>query len=129
MRAGLLNQPLIIQRKGYITNADGGAIADWTEFARRWGRVQPLGSAEKSQSNGSDWFGKVKITIRDFVDLEETDRIVVMEYAFGIDNILHVDEARRETICNCTQVIMPVIAHDFEAVSLLGETMLTGMRK
>lgn len=78
MQAGELDQRISFQRASEVRDDAGGSDTTWSEFARRWAKVVPMKGRERQNAQREEAVADYVITIRDDIDLLESDRIVAI---------------------------------------------------
>ena len=91
--AGRLDQRILIQRETLADDGIGGKTSTWSTLSTVWAGVTTMSGKEMIDRGGVVAVSKVRFTIRNSVDLIETDRISWQGKLYNIREIL--DEGDR----------------------------------
>lgn len=86
--AGRLDQRITIERETLTDDGIGGKVSAWSTLAAVWAGVKPMSGREAIDRGGVVAVSKVRFTIRNSIDVVETDRIVWGGKLYNIREIL-----------------------------------------
>ena len=103
MPAGILRQRIQLQSPVETANSFGEMERTWSTYATVWAMIQPLSAREGliAQQVASTMTHHVRIRYN--TEVSTLHRIQWGTRLFDINGIRHVDEARVETVLDCTE--------------------------
>lgn len=97
MRAGLLHEQVIIQKKSVTRDAYGAEVITWTTLATVRASLEPLRGREYMEARQVQADVDYRIRIRYLNTVRPTMRVLWGTRVFDVISVIHVGERRVET--------------------------------
>ena len=105
MRAGALDQRIVIERRTGATNDWGEPLPDsWLPIITTWAHVQPLTGRDFIAAQAAMSEVKVKIIMRYRPGITAADRVIHDGKVYGITSVADVHSSRRELHLMCKAI-------------------------
>lgn len=106
MRAGKLNRRIAIQGVTSTSDSTTGQVTDaWVTSTTIWAHIDPLNALEVASAGQTEEHITHRVTIRYRADISPQMRFLYGTRVFNVHRILDPDEAHRELICECEEVV------------------------
>lgn len=105
MRAGILDQRVMIQRREVSRDAYGAEKVTWVDAFPVWAAVEPLAGQSYLLGKAQTDEVTIRVRMRYFEGLLNTMRIVHGAHIYTIQDIQHIQSARREYVVMCKEVV------------------------
>lgn len=104
MNVNAMNKRGEIQRATRSPNSLGEQVPDWSTLATRWMSIEPISVREQLRANAIDVSESVRIRMRYYPGLKESDRIKHGDNVYEINSIVDKNDAHIELELLCTRV-------------------------
>ncbi len=104
MRAGALDQRIVIERQENTYDRYGQPITEWVMHHAAWAAVEPLQGREYVAALAAVSEVTARIRLRYVAGIDSTMRVIHGADTYGIESVIHVRSAQRELQLKCRRV-------------------------
>lgn len=107
MRAGRIRQRVTIQDKTVTQNDFGEEVIVWVDYLTAWAAVEPLRGQEFAEQAmaGAELATRIVLRWPGALDIRPEMRALHGEHVYDVQQVIRVDERRREVQLVCREVI------------------------